>query len=171
MKIQKINLNQLKHYSLNCKKHNQKNIDAIKHSVVEFTQYKPLVISKRNFEIIVGNGTYQALKQLNFEYADCIILDLSEEQQKILNIADNKTSDLSVWNQNLIDKLKNFDSQLMNILNFDDKFLKKFEKIQKIKKQPIEFSEDDVILQSEQKILVSQNRKIKCPCCGRQFQL
>ena len=64
---------------MNCKKHNQKNIDAIKHSIVEFTQYKPLVISKRNFEIIIGNGTYEALKQLNFEYADCIILDLSEE--------------------------------------------------------------------------------------------
>ena len=171
MNIIEIKLDKLKHYSLNCKIHNRRNIEAIKYSISKFTQYKPLIVSKRNFEIIVGNGTYEALKELNYEYANCIILDLTEEQQKILNIADNKTSDLSVWNQNLIDKLKQFDQNLIQILNFDDKFLKKFEKIEKIKKQPIEFSEDDVILQQQQNILVNKPKTIKCPCCGKEIQL
>lgn len=171
MDIQEINLDKLKHYNLNCKIHNKQNIDAIKYSVIKFTQYKPLVVSKRNFEIIVGNGTYEALKELNYKTAKCIILDLTEQQQKILNIADNKTSDLSVWNQNLIDKIKQFDQQLISILDFDDKFLKKFQKIDKIKKEVIDFSEDDIKIQEKQKILINQHKKIICPCCGKEFQL
>ena len=156
---------------INNPRNNENAVDKVASSISEFGFKNPIIIDKNNI-VINGHTRLLASKKLGLKEVPVIRADdLTEAQVKAFRIADNKTSDLSVWNQNLIDKLKNFDSQLMNILNFDDKFLKKFEKIQKIKKQPIEFSEDDVILQSEQKILVSQNRKIKCPCCGRQFQL
>lgn len=171
MNIEKIKLEQLKHYYLNCRKHNKKNIDAIKFSIAKFSQYKPLIVDKNTLEIIIGNGTYEALRQLNYEYAQCLLLDLTEEQRKILNVVDNKSSDLSTWNENLIDKIKQFDEQLVNILDFDQKFLKKFEKIQKLDKKQIEILEDDVILDTQQKILVNKPKTIKCPCCGKQIQL
>ena len=172
MQIEKVKLVDLKPYHMNCKKHNEKNISSIKYSINKFNQYKPLIISKRTNQIIVGNGTYQALKQLNYEYADVVYLDLDEQQQKILNISDNKTSDLSQWNDKLLQLINNFSSEIKDILDFDKDFLKKFEKIQKLQEKKVDISEQSVILsENENKILVSKPNFIKCPCCGKEFQL
>ena len=171
MKIEKISLQKLKHYRLNCKIHNEKNIQAIKFSLEKFSQYKPLVISKNNFQIIIGNGTFEALKRLNYKQADCVILNLTQQEQKILNILDNKTSEISQWNEKLIQKLKTFDNQLIEILDFDQQFLKKFEKIQKLNKETVEKIEDCVILNNEQEILVNTAKFVICPCCNKKFQL
>ena len=170
MKIESVNILQLKPYHLNCKIHNRTNIEAIKISLNKFNQYLPLVVSKKNNEIIIGNGTFQALKELNFKFVDVIYLDLTEQQQKILNISDNKISQLSHWNENLLNKIENFSEQLKELLKFDDDFLKKFEKKQKNSIKKLDILENDVILNNDQKtVLVSKEKFIKCPCCGKEF--
>ena len=169
MEIKTVKINQIKPYHLNCKIHNEENINAIKKSLEKFQQYSPLIISSDSNEIIIGNGTYQALKQLNYKEVQVVFLKLTEQQQKILNISDNKTSELSFWNENLIEKLSQFDQDFLNILNFDQKFLKKFEKITVEQNKKFDISENDVILNDDQKLLVSKQNFIKCPCCGREF--
>lgn len=171
MNIETIELDKLKQYHLNCKIHNKKNINAIKKSLEKFNQYKPLIVSKNNFEIIIGNGTFQALKELNFKTAEVILLDLTQQQQKILNILDNKSSDLSTWNDNLLDKINLFDEQLLNLLDFDKDFLKKFEKIEKIKKDKTIEKIEQQIINENQQLLVNKPNFIICPCCNKKFQI
>lgn len=172
MNIKEIKLDTIKPYHLNCKNHNKKNIEAIKHSITKFKQYKPLIVSKNTFEIIIGNGTFQALKELNYEFAYVLILDLTEQQQKILNILDNKTSDLSTWNEKLLEKYENFDDDLKKILCFDDDFLKKFKKIEKINKDTTKILQTETKISEQQdKILITKPKFIKCPCCNKTFQI
>ena len=66
MNIQKINIDLLKTDLNNVKYHNKKNIESIKKSLVEFNQYKPLVVNK-DYQILVGKGTYLAMKQLGYK--------------------------------------------------------------------------------------------------------
>lgn len=149
-----------------------KNIQAIKYSIKKFNQYKPLIVSKNTNEIIIGNGTYEALKQLNYQYVEVLYLELTEQQEKILNVSDNKSSDLSKWNEKLLDLIKQFDDEIKQILDFDADFLKKFEKIQNLQKKKLDISEQCVILkENDNKISINKPNLIKCPCCGRQFQI
>lgn len=170
MEIKNIKIDLIKHYHMNCKKHNKKNIQAIKLSLKKFNQYSPLIVSKNTSEIIIGNGTYQALKQLNYKTVDVIFLDLTEQQEKILNISDNKISQLSSWNNNLLDKISNFDQNLIQALDFSDDFIKKLEKKQKQSNKQLDILENDVILNNNDKqVLVSKQEYVKCPCCGKEF--
>jgi len=50
----------------NARKHNPKNIEAIKGSLARFGQQKPIVIDKNNV-VIAGNGTLQAAKELGLD--------------------------------------------------------------------------------------------------------
>ena len=86
MNIKEIKLDTIKPYHLNCKNHNKKNIEAIKHSITKFKQYKPLIVSKNTFEIIIGNGTFQALKELNSPKA---VITFMNHPDYVLNKREN----------------------------------------------------------------------------------
>ena len=171
MEIKTVKINSSKPYHMNCKIHTKQNIEAIKKSLIKFNQYAPLIVSCKTKQIIVGNGTFQALKELNYQQVDILQLDLTEEQEKILNISDNKTSELSFWNKNLLDSLKTFDDDFLKILDFDDVFLKRFKKIAKTENKEFDFQKNDVILNENQdkKISITKHQFVKCPCCGKEF--
>ena len=164
----KVNINQITPFHDNCKIHNRKNIESIKKSIQLFGQYKPLIVSLRTKQILVGNGTYQALKQLNTHEVYVIFLDLTEEQQKTLNISDNKLSTLSHWNKNLVDKIYNFDEDLLNTLDFDQNFLDKL--ITKNTQSTIDKKQGYKISEQLNKIVEVEPQYIECPCCKRKFR-
>ena len=162
--IVKVNVNNISPYHLNCKKHNRKNIEAIKKSIKMFNQYKPLIVNSRTNEILIGNGTYQALKELDYSEIYAIFIDVDEKKEKVLNLADNKLSTLSTWNENLLDKISSFDEDFIKTLDFNDKFLNSLIK----KNGTIEKKAGPII--SDEFLVTKEAEFIKCPCCGREFQ-
>ena len=165
--IIKVNVNNISPYHLNCKKHNRKNIEAIKESIRLFDQYKPLIINSRTNEILIGNGTFQALKELDYLEIYAIFIDVDEKKAKVLNLADNKLSTLSSWNDNLLEKISNFDDDFLKTLNFDDDFLNN---LKKKEKGTIDKKEGSIISDELNKLITKDVEFIKCPCCGREFQ-
>lgn len=165
--IIKVNVNNISPYHLNCKKHNRKNIEAIKESIRLFDQYKPLIINSRTNEILIGNGTFQALKELDYLEIYAIFIDVDEKKAKVLNLADNKLSTLSSWNDNLLEKISNFDDDFLKTLNFDDDFLNN---LTKKEKGTIDKKEVPIISDELNKLITKDVEFIKCPCCGREFQ-
>lgn len=80
----------------NVRVHDEANIKAIKGSLKNFGQQKPIVIDQ-NYRILAGNGTVEAAKQLGWKEIDCVISELSGDEAMAYAIADNRTSELADW--------------------------------------------------------------------------
>lgn len=87
----------------NARKHDKKNLAAIKGSLSKFGQQKPIVISKDNV-IIAGNGTYMAAKELGWDNIDCVVTELSGTEAIAFALADNKTAELAEWDDEVLKK-------------------------------------------------------------------
>lgn len=94
----------------------RRNDNAVKYVVESIKQFGfkvPIVVDKNNI-IVAGHTRYKAAKRLGLDIVPCIIADdLNEEQIKAFRLADNKTSEKSEWNFDLLN------DELSEILDID----------------------------------------------------
>lgn len=90
----------IKPYDKNAKKHPKKQIQQVANSIREFGFNQPIVVDKNN-EIIVGHGRLEAAKLLGLKEVPVITVDLTEEQAKAYRLADNKLNE-SEWDMGLV---------------------------------------------------------------------
>ena len=125
MKIEKIAIDKLLLDPANARKHGKKNLDSIKGSLAKFGQQKPIVVNSDNV-IVAGNGTLQAAKELGWKEINIVRTDLKGSDITAFGIADNRTSELAEWDdevlQELLDGLKAEDFDL-SAIGFDDEDL------------------------------------------------
>ena len=101
MDVKQVNVNLIKAYAKNAKKHPEEQVKAIANSIKEFGFRQPLVLDK-NMEIIVGHGRLAAAKLLGMTAVPVVMADdLTEEQVKAFRLADNKTNE-SDWDFDLL---------------------------------------------------------------------
>jgi ParB-like chromosome segregation protein Spo0J len=74
----------------------------VKDSLVANGQYAPLVVNKNDMVVVVGNCRYEAMRLLDWTEADCLLLDLTQQQARRLSILDNRSAELSVWEPALL---------------------------------------------------------------------
>lgn len=104
----------------NARKHNSRNLEAIKDSLAAFGQQKPIVVSDTGV-ILSGNGAFQAAKSLGWESIDVVRSTLQDAQAVAYGIADNKTSDLSEWDfEALSDLFTELDEGLLDATGWKD---------------------------------------------------
>lgn len=101
MQVTELKLCEIKPY----KKNPRKNEEAVKYvaeSIKQFGFKVPIVIDK-NREIICGHTRYKAAEKLKLKTVPCILADdLTDEQIKAYRLADNKVSEKSEWNFDLL---------------------------------------------------------------------
>lgn len=116
----------------NARIHDAFNIESIKNSLLKFGQYRPFVLQKSSNKIIVGNGMYEAIKQLQEEGRwkggdefDCTVLEVDDSTAALISAVDNRTSELGAWNDQLLASLlSGLDSTIDPAnLGFDEKFV------------------------------------------------
>lgn len=102
VKVEKIAIEKLVFDPNNARKHDNKNLDAIKGSLTKFGLQKPIVIDDKNI-IIAGNGTAMAAKALGWSEIVAVRTDLKDPILKTaFALADNKTSDLSFFDDDVL---------------------------------------------------------------------
>ena len=78
----------------------RKNTEAVKfvaNSIKEFGFKNPIIIDKENV-IVAGHTRLLAAQELGMETVPCILADdLTEKQIQAFRIADNKTAEMSAW--------------------------------------------------------------------------
>ena len=104
MKIETVDIELLKLDPKNARKHNDKNLDAIKGSLQKFGQQKPIVIDEFNI-IIAGNGLFQAAKELGYRTITIVRTNLKGRELTAYGLADNRTTDLSTWDDDILGEL------------------------------------------------------------------
>lgn len=132
MQVIKVKLSELVPDPKNTRVHDSHNIEVIKNSLKKFGQYRPFVVQKEGMIIRVGNGMYQAMKELGWTEADCEVKDITDEEATTLSILDNKSSDLSYFDDTKVyDCLKNLGKDNVALTGFVDielnKLFSKFE--------------------------------------------
>ena len=129
MKIEKISIDKLLLDPANARKHGKKNLDSIKGSLAKFGQQKPIVVNAENV-IVAGNGTLQAAKELGWKEINIVRTDLKGSDITAFGIADNRTSELAEWDDDVLKELleglkaEDFD---LSVIGFDDEDLGRYE--------------------------------------------
>ena len=104
LKIEYIKIDEIKPYENNARKHETKDVEAIKKSIENFGMNDPIGIWSEDNIIVEGHGRLMACKKLGYTEVPCIRLDqLTDDQRKAYALAHNKTAELSVWD---FDKLE-----------------------------------------------------------------
>jgi site-specific DNA-methyltransferase (adenine-specific) len=83
----------------NARKHDEKNLEAIKGSLTQFGQRKPIVVQGN--VVIAGNGTLEAARQLGWDEIEIVQVpeDWTKDQAKAFALADNRTAELAGWDE------------------------------------------------------------------------
>ncbi len=127
LEIKKVSIDSIHEDPNNARKHNIKNISAIKGSIAKFGQVEPLVVKKDTHVIIGGNGRYFAMKEMGITEVDIVEIDINNFDASALSLALNRTSELAEWDDEILNStleaLKSVDFDLPDIgFDIDDKF-------------------------------------------------
>ena len=102
MKIDLINIEEIKPYRNNAKLHPEKQVDQIAVSIKEFGFNVPILIDENNV-IIAGHGRYYAAQKLNMDTIPAIKLEhLTEARKRAFIIADNKLNMNTAFDINIL---------------------------------------------------------------------
>jgi len=174
MKIQKKKLSEIKPYWRNARKNN-KTVDALKKSIQKYGFNQPLVLDKKNV-IITGHARYKALTQLGYEEVDCVVAELDEQKAKEYRIADNKTHELTIWdNDELMVELREIGNnvdmqdyfQNINLNNWlDDSVGFNIDEITQT-----DYQQKQEEMESKYKDPLQKKATITCPHCFEEFEL
>jgi len=121
MQIVEKKVTELKAYEKNPRK-NDNAVEPVAESIKEFGFKVPIIIDKDNV-IVAGHTRLKAAKKLGMKTVPCIVADdLTPEQIKAFRLADNKVSEFSEWDIDLLtSELKEIDFD-MDIFGFDDDY-------------------------------------------------
>jgi ParB-like chromosome segregation protein Spo0J len=77
-------------------------LEAIKQSLKENGQYRPIVVNERNNEILAGNHTWMAAKELGWNGIAVWFVNVDETKAKKIVLADNRLNDLGGYDDQLL---------------------------------------------------------------------
>ena len=128
MNVERIAISSLSFDPANARKHGERNLAAITASLRRFGQQTPIVIDKSNV-VRKGNGTLQAAIAMGWDAIDCIRTELTSSDAIAYAIADNRTSELAEWDDDVLAAQLNGlladDPDLLDAAGFDEDELNK----------------------------------------------
>ena len=99
MKIELIKINKLKPAEYNPRQITTKQYNDLKESIRQFDLVDPIIVNK-DMTVIGGHQRLKICKELRYTEIDCVVLDLSKEQERELNIRLNKSG--GEWDMDIL---------------------------------------------------------------------
>ena len=136
---------------------NDNAVDAVASSIKNFGFKNPIVIDGDN-EIINGHTRLKAAKKLGLDTVPVIVADdLTEAQKKAFRIADNKVSEFSEWDMELLGiELEDLDIDM--------------EQFGIIENDYNDVDIDD-FFEDKEETETKEDKEIKCPHCSMYFKV
>ena len=103
----------------NARRHDPRNLDAIKASLARWGQRTPLVVRQRDNVVLKGNGTLEAAKALDWAFIAALPVEDDGAESIAYAIADNRSAELAAWDdETLASLLQNLDEELRDLAGF-----------------------------------------------------
>lgn len=155
MRVESVNKNKLVVYENN-PRNNDKAKEYVKESIEKFGYLNPIIVNK-DYVILCGHTRLKALMDIkDVEMVDVIVVDdLSEEQENMFRLVDNKVSEYSSWD---------YDKVLQESADIIDDYLKDFG-FEYHKVDDMDIKEEDYISDE-----VIEKKVIVCPYCGEEVK-
>lgn len=123
MKVKDMAIDKVIPYANN-PRNNDNGVDSVLESIKEFGFQQPIVVDEKNV-VIVGHTRLKAAHKLGLKTVPVVVADkLTPEQVQAYRLADNKTGELTEWDEDLleielseIDELSDID---MSVFGFED---------------------------------------------------
>ncbi len=163
LKIEYVDIGELKTYANNAKIHTAEQIEQIKKSIEEFGMNDPIAVWKNN-EIIEGHGRLIACTELGYEKVPIIRLDdLSDEERRAYMLVHNKLTMSTEFNMDILNsELENLSIEMSDYGFFTPDF-------------DVESFFEDKEPENEQRSGMETEhggaKKIQCPHCGEWFEI
>ena len=91
--------------------------EALKKSIQDNGLVDPIIWNKRTGNVVGGHQRLEVVKSLGWEMVECSVIDISEEEEKVLNVALNKIK--GKWDYDKLgDLLKEFDYEVAQSSGF-----------------------------------------------------
>jgi len=121
MEITKAQVTDLKEYRNNPRKGN---VDLIAESLSKYGQYKPITVNKSTGEILAGNHTFKAAKQLGWSNIDVVYVDVDDTTAAKIVAIDNRASDMGEYDKivlaDLLDSMDTLEGSGYTFDEYDD---------------------------------------------------
>lgn len=165
MKVKNMKLDDLIPYENNPRK-NEGAIQYVANSIKEFGFKVPIVIDKNNV-IVAGHTRYLAAQTLELDEVPVVVADdLTPKQIKAFRLADNKTAEKASWDfEKLTAEIEGLDDIDLTSFGFGEFELD-------VLKNGNDFDEealDDLFTDAPEK--EKEPKKVKCPHCGKEFEI
>jgi ParB family chromosome partitioning protein len=90
---------------MNARLHPERNLEAVKKSLVAYGQVKPVVVRKQTKVVVAGNGTLRAAKALGWTHIAAVIIDMTDVEAAGYGLADNRTAELAKWDFEVVSRI------------------------------------------------------------------
>ncbi len=162
-----VRIDDLVPYTNNARVHTQKQIGQIRASLREFGFVTPVLIDSDN-NIIAGHGRVEAARAEGMTEVPCVLVSsLTEAQRKAYILADNRLSEVSEWDPQLL----KIEIKELEALHFDVQIIGfDAQDVDQInigaQTEPDALDLDDFTADSK-----ADNQKMHCPKCGFVFEV
>lgn len=106
LKIEEIQIEELVPYENNAKRHTREQIAAVEASIREFGFRAPCIVWRNDDgrpEVVAGHARITAAKNLGMKRVPCVSCDdLTDAQRRALTLADNQTTMMTGWDEDLL---------------------------------------------------------------------
>lgn len=125
LKTEKVLVTDLIEYENNPRR-NDKAVSAVMESIRKFGYVNPIIVNHDNV-ILAGHTRLKALRQTGDEEVEVIRLShLTEQEEKAFRMADNRASDFSTWDTDLLEsEMKEIGADDWEKFGFSNKILSK----------------------------------------------
>ncbi len=128
MKRDKLPIEQVKFAPYNTRKMRKNEFRKLVESIKTYECYEPLIVNSRTWHVVGGNQRLRALIELGYKEVDVVIVDLSIEKEKLLNLALNRIQ--GEWDFDklplLIEELSKLPDIDLSLSGFDSSEVDKF---------------------------------------------
>ncbi|MBL8752252.1 MAG: DNA modification methylase [Planctomycetes bacterium] len=90
-------VSELKLDPANPRRHGDRNLEAIRASLFQFGQLRPIVVQRSTMQVVAGNGTMRAAQMLGWTHVAATVTAMSDAEARAFSVADNRTAELAEW--------------------------------------------------------------------------
>jgi hypothetical protein len=141
----------------NARLHPERNLEAIKASLAQYGQRKPIVVRAQTMTVVAGNGTLEAAKALGWTRIAASVQPMTEVEAAGYGLADNRTAELARWDFEVVARL----DKLLRESGESDPVGWSVEELSALRLGDVPNSSHDYQLSKEE--------VLECPECGHIF--